>query len=450
MRTQRLPAEEKMARKAGWASFMGSTIEWYDFYVYGTASALVFGPLFFSQVPDSVGVLLSFATFWIGFLARPLGGIVFGHLGDRLGRKKALVATLLLMGVSTVGIGLLPTYEQVGLAAPLLLTLLRAIQGVALGGEWGGAVLIATEHAKKERGFLFGAFAQQGSPTGRILATLSFLAVGRLSDEALLGWAWRIPFVASAVLVVIGLVIRLSLQESPAVVALRASQQTAKVPVVSLFREHTKLVLLGVAAGFTVFAVVYARDTFALSWATSEVGMDRQGFLTIILIASVVQFFVQPLGALVATRWGVRKAVTLILACQLPTIPVMFGLIGTGNWVLALIGAIVATIPDVMYYAIIAGMFAQAFPAKVRYTGIATTYGLAGVLGGMAPVILQSLLAASGSIVMPIGFVVVLGAVSLLAARAFLTLSARLATQEPADPATVAEASPAVRGATAN
>lgn len=439
-----------MARKAGWASFMGSTIEWYDFYVYGTASALVFAPLFFSQVPASIGVLLSFATFWIGFLARPLGGILFGHLGDRVGRKKTLVATLLLMGVSTVGIGLLPTYEQIGLAAPLFLTLLRAVQGVALGGEWGGAVLIATEHAKKERGFLFGAFAQQGSPTGRILATLSFLAVGQLSDEALLGWLWRIPFLASAVLVVIGLVIRLSLEESPAVVALRASQQTVKVPVVSLFREHTKMVLLGVAAGFTVFAVVYARDTFALSWATSEVGMSRQGFLTIILLASVVQFFVQPLGVLVATRWGVRKAVTIILACQLPTLPLMFFLIGTGNWVLALIGTIVATIPDVMYYAIIAGMFAQAFPAKVRYTGISTTYGLAGVLGGMAPIILQSLLAVSGSMVLPIGFVVVLGAVSLLAARAFLTLSARLAEQEPADPAPVAEASPSAGGATAN
>ncbi|MFI7008781.1 MFS transporter [Streptomyces sp. NPDC050145] len=445
MRSQRLPADEKMARKAGWASFMGSTIEWYDFYVYGTASALVFAPLFFSQVPDSVGVLLSFATFWIGFLARPLGGILFGHLGDRLGRKKTLVATLLLMGISTVGIGLLPTYEQIGVAAPLLLTLLRAVQGVALGGEWGGAVLIATEHAKKERGFVFGAFAQQGSPTGRILATLSFLAVGRLSDQALLGWAWRIPFLASAVLVVIGLVIRLSLEESPAVVALRASRQTAKVPVVSLFRGHTKMVLLGVAAGFTVFAVVYARDTFALSWATSEVGMDRQAFLTIILIASVVQFFVQPLGALLATRWGVRRAVTVILLCQLPTIPMMFGLIRTGSWTLALIGAIVATVPDVMYYAIIAGMFAQAFPAQVRYTAISTTYGLAGVLGGLAPVILQSLLAASGSIALPIAFVVVLGAVSLLAARAFLTLSARLSAQEPAP---TVRATPTPRGVT--
>ncbi|MFD7292846.1 MFS transporter [Streptomyces sp. NPDC059897] len=439
MPSTRLPAEEKMARRAGWASYLGSTIEWYDFYVYGTASALVFAPLFFADVPPAVGVLLSFVTFWVGFLARPLGAVLFGHLGDRLGRKKALVATLLLMGVSTVGIGCLPTYGQIGVAAPILLTLFRTVQGIALGGEWGGSVLITTEHAKKERGFLFAAFAQQGSPTGRILATLSFLAVGQLSDEALLAWAWRIPFLASALLVIIGLVIRLSLEESPAMVSLRATDQTVKVPVVTLFREHSKLLLLGVGAAFTVFAIVYARDTFALSWATGEVGMDRQDFLTVILVASIVQFFVQPLGAVLATRWGVRKAVTVILACQIPTIPVMFALIGTGSFPLAVTGAVLATIPDVMYYAIVAGMFAQAFPAKVRYTGISTAYGLAGVLGGLAPVILQSLLSASGTIVLPVLFVVVLGLVSLVAARAFLTLSARTADQEQST-----EAPPAV------
>ncbi|MFJ8925453.1 MFS transporter [Streptomyces sp. NPDC102364] len=430
MPSRRLPAEEKMARRAGWASYLGSTIEWYDFYVYGTASALVFAPLFFADVPPAVGVLLSFVTFWVGFLARPLGAILFGHLGDRLGRKKALVATLLLMGVSTVGIGCLPTYGQIGVAAPVLLTVFRTVQGIALGGEWGGSVLITTEHAKKERGFLFAAFAQQGSPTGRILATLSFLAVGRLSDEALLAWAWRIPFLASALLVIVGLVIRLSLEESPAMVSLRAADQTVKVPVVTLFREHSKLLLLGVGAAFTVFAIVYARDTFALSWATGEVGMGRQDFLTVILVASIVQFFVQPLGAVLATRWGVRKAVTVILACQIPTIPVMFALIGTGSFPLAVTGAVLATIPDVMYYAIVAGMFAQAFPAKVRYTGISTAYGLAGVLGGLAPVILQSLLSASGTIVLPVLFVVVLGAISLVAARAFLTLAARTVDKE--------------------
>ncbi len=425
MGTGRLRPEERMARKAGWASFIGTTIEWYDFYIYGFASALVFAPLFFSNLPAEVGVLLSFVTFWAGFLARPIGAMVFGHLGDRVGRKKALIATLMLMGLSTVAIGLLPTHAQIGVAAPILLTLFRVVQGLAVGGEWGGAVLIATEHAKKERGFLFGAFAQQGSPAGRILATLSFIAVAKLPNDMLLDWAWRVPFLASALLVVVGLVIRLRLEESPAMVEMRASNQTARVPVLDLFRAHTKMVLVGIGSVLIVFTLAYSRDTFALSWATSEVGMAEDAFLTIILIASIVQFVVQPFGAVLATRWGARKAATLLLTVQLPMLPLMFVLIGTGNWTLALVGAVIATVPDVMFYAFMAGMLAQAFPANVRYTGIAATYGITGAIGGAVPVIMQSLFTSSGSIVLPIAFTVLLGAVSLVSTRAFLTISAR-------------------------
>jgi predicted MFS family arabinose efflux permease len=421
----RLRSDEKMARKAGWASFIGTTIEWYDFYIYGFASALVFGPLFFSNVPDEIGVLLSFVTFWAGFLARPIGAMVFGHIGDRIGRKRALIATLMLMGVSTVGIGLLPTHAQIGALAPILLTLFRVVQGLAVGGEWGGAVLIATEHAKKERGYLFGAFAQQGSPAGRILATVSFIGVAKLPEEALLDWAWRVPFLASAVLVIVGLVIRLRLEESPAVAELRASNQTARVPLVDLFRAHSKTVLVGLGAVLIVFTVAYGRDTFALSWVTSEGHMTEDDFLTIILIASVVQFFVQPFGAVLATRWGARKAATLLLTVQLPMLPLMFVLLGTGNWTLGLAGAVLATVPDVMFYAFMAGMLAQAFPANVRYTGIAAIYGLTGAIGGAVPVIMQSLFTTSGSIVLPIAFTVLLGAISLVSTRAFITISAR-------------------------
>jgi hypothetical protein len=425
MPSTRLRDDEKMARKAGWASFVGTTVEWYDFYIYGLASALVFAPLFFSAVPPSIGVLLSFATFWIGFLARPVGAIVFGHLGDRIGRKKALVTTLMLMGISTVGVGLLPTYAQAGIAAPLLLTLLRAVQGLAVGGEWGGAVLIATEHAKKERGFLFGAFAQQGSPAGRILATVAFLAVSQLPTDALLGWAWRVPFLASAVLVIVGLVIRLSLEESPAFAALKSSQRTERIPLVTLVRGHTRPVLLGVAAVLVVFMLAYARDTFALAWATNQLGFTRDGFLTIILVASLVQFVVQPFGAVLATHWNVRKVVSVLLALEVVVLPMMFVLISTGSYPLAMLGAVLATVPDVMYYSIMAGMFAQAFPAHVRYTGIAGTYALAGMVGGAMPLILQSLLTGSGSIWASVGFVVVTCLASLFGARAMLTLSAR-------------------------
>jgi hypothetical protein len=255
--------------------------------------------------------------------------------------------------------------------------------------------------------------------------------VAKLPNDMLLDWAWRIPFLASAVLVIVGLVIRLNLEESPEVVALRKSDQTARIPLVTLFREHTKPVLLGIASALIVLTLVYARDTFALSWATSEVGMVEDDFLTIILVASIVQFLVQPFGAVLATRWGPRKAATVLLALEIPMLPLMFALIGTGSWTLALIGAVLATIPDVMFYAFMAGMFAQAFPANVRYTGISACYGLSGAIGGAVPMVMQSMFTGTGSIVTPVVFTMVMCVVSLAATRAFLTLSERRQAAEP-------------------
>lgn len=426
-----------MARKAGVAAFVGTTIEWYDFYIYGTASALVFGPLFFSDSDPAVATLLSFATFAVGFLTRPLGGVVFGHLGDRIGRKRALILTLLLMGVTTFGVGVLPTHAAIGAAAPVLLIVLRLLQGLAVGGEWGGAVLIATEHTTKDRGYLFGAFAQQGSPAGRILATLAFLAVtGLLPESALLDWAWRLPFLFSAVLVVIGLVIRLSLEESPEIVRLQDQKATAKVPVLELFRSNSREVFLGVFGILCVFVVVYARDTFALAWATRDLSFSSDAFLSIILVASVVQFFVQPCGALLTTRMDARRIVTLMLGLEIPALALMFLLISTGNWWLALVGAMLATIPDVMFYSVMAGMLAQAFPTRVRYTGISVTYGLSGALCGTTPLILQWLLDSSGTIVLPVAFGLVTTAISLVCSRALLARSSRSAeSAESADAA---------------
>ena len=419
--TTRFNPDERMARKAGLAAFVGTTIEWYDFYIYGTASALVFGPLFFSNSDPAVATLLSFATFAVGFLTRPIGGVVFGHLGDRIGRKNALIMTLLLMGVTTFGVGILPTHSSIGMMAPVLLIVLRLLQGLAVGGEWGGAVLIATEHTTKDRGYLFGAFAQQGSPAGRILAVLAFLSVtSLLPEQALLEWAWRLPFLFSAVLVIVGLVIRLSLEESPEMVKLRKEDSTVKVPVVDLFRKNSREVTLGVFAILCVFVVVYARDTFALAWATTELDFSREAFLSIILVASVLQFFVQPFGALLTIKYDVRRIVTVLLAIEIPALALMFILMATGNYWLAMLGAVVATIPDVMFYSVMAGMLAQAFPTRVRYTGISVTYGLAGALCGTTPLILQWLLDTSGTVALPVAFGVITTFISLVASRALL------------------------------
>ncbi|OLM09927.1 MFS transporter [Pseudonocardia sp. Ae505_Ps2] len=407
-----------MRRKAGIASFVGTTIEWYDFYIYGTAAALVLGPLFFPNASPAAGVLASFATFWVGFLARPVGGIVFGHLGDRLGRKTALVATLLLMGVSTLAIGLLPVYDDIGVLAPVLLVVARLVQGLAVGGEWGGAVLIASEHASKNRRLLYGAFAQQGSPAGQMLATGSFALVAMLPEDSFLSWGWRVPFLVSAALVVVGLVIRLRIEESPALVAMRARGTTARFPLAELLRERTTLVVVSVGACALVAAAAYFKNTFALSWAVNDLGFDRQVFLNVVLISSTVQFFTQPIGAFMATWWNPRTVVTALLLIELPLFPVMFWLISTGSFGLAALGMALATLPHTMYYAILAGMLAEAFPARMRYTAISLSYALAGTLfGGTAPLVGQSLLAATGSIAPVVGYSLVIVLVSLAAAR---------------------------------
>ncbi|MDA3643974.1 MHS family MFS transporter [Saccharopolyspora indica] len=427
---RRLSEQERMGRRAGIASFVGTSIEWYDFYIYGTASALVFGKLFFPVVTPAIGVLVSFATFWVGFLARPLGGIVFGHLGDRVGRKKALIITLLLMGFTTVGIGLLPTYATIGIAAPILLVLLRVVQGLAVGGEWGGAVLIATEHAPKGRSITSGSWAQQGSPSGQILSALAFTLVSQLPDDDFYSWGWRIPFLASAVLVVLGLVIRLSIAESPQLTRLKETGQVARFPLLDTFRHHTGLVALGVFACAIVFSAAYFKNTFAVSWATNELGFERETFMTVVLIASITQFFVQPFGAVLASRFGVRKVVTILLVAELPVMPLMFLLISTGSFAWSVVGMVAATLPHVMFYSILAGVLADAFPARVRYTAISLSYGLAGtLLGGTTPMIGQLLLTSFGSIVPVIGWAVVTVLMSLIGVRALLTRSARAAAE---------------------
>lgn len=390
----------KKAFRAGIASYIGTTIEWYDFYIYGTAAALVFGKVFFpSDMDQGVSTMLAFVTLWAGFLARPIGGIIFGHLGDRIGRKNTLVITLIMMGLATVGIGLLPTYAQIGMGAPVLLVALRVIQGVAVGGEWGGAVLIASENAPKGKSILYSAFAQQGSPTGNLLATIAFFALSSMPTPDFILYGWRIPFLISAALVIVGMVIRLKLEESDEMKLVLQRKKTVKLPLAEVLRKHWVLVLLG-AGALPLIQVTYFKNTFALSWATQELGYDNGTFLAIIAIALVVQFIVQPFGAVLVSRMDMRKAICLMVLPEFILMPAMFFAIQTESFWVAVIAMSVATIPHAMFYGAIAGLLARAFPANIRYTGLSLSYQLCSlVVGGGTPVLAQWMLNSSGSIV---------------------------------------------------
>ncbi|MET8314074.1 MFS transporter [Rhodococcus erythropolis] len=415
----------KQARKAGITAFVGTTIEWFDFYIYGTASALVLGPLFFPDASPAVGTLAAFATFAVGFVARPVGGVVFGHFGDKFGRKNAVIITLALMGLGTVGVGLLPTYSQIGIWAPILLVALRVLQGIAMGGEWGGAVLIATEFAPPKKKVLYGAFAQQGSPVGNLLATLAFLGLTLMSDSVFESWGWRLPFLGSAALVIVALYIRLHISETPEMKKAVAAQERTRMPLVEVLRSHPVELALGVGAVVAGVAITYVKTTFALSWATTDLGFERSDFLLVITVALVAQALVQPFGAVLATRIDPSKAVRWMPLPEIVLLPLMFVLVQTGSVPLAILGMVLATAPHAMYYAALAGILAQVFPTNVRYTGISLSYQLStAVFAGTAPMVSQYLLTRTNSIwpVVALGLVYVV--LSLVCMTALLRRSA--------------------------
>ncbi len=379
------------------ASFIGTTVEFYDFLIYGTAAALVFPKLFFPNVSSASGLLLSFATFGVGFVARPLGGVVFGHFGDRLGRKRMLVYSLLAMGAATVLMGLLPTYAQIGMAAPILLTLLRLVQGFAVGGEWGGATLMAVEHASPERKGLYGAFPQMGAPAGTACATLAFYAVSRLSDEQFLSWGWRVPFLASAVLIVIGLIIRLSVSESPDFDAVRARAAVSRLPIIEAFRKHWKQILLVAGAYLSQGVFAYICVAYLVSYATTVAGIDRTQALFGVLIAAVVAVLTYPACGALSDVYG-RKPVFLagIVAMGLSTAPA-FALINTGRPGLFLVALLLVFGFAMAPAAGVTGsLFSLAFDPEVRYSGVSIGYTMSQVLGSaFAPTIATALYTAT-------------------------------------------------------
>jgi MFS family permease len=300
------PAGRQPARAAA-AAFVGTTIEWYDFYIYATASALIFGKLFFPSGEPFFSTLASFGTFAVGFFARPFGGLVFGHLGDRIGRKKALVATLAIMGVGTVGIGFLPTYASAGVLAPVLLVLLRIAQGIAIGGEWGGAVLMASEHAPREKRTFLASFAQLGSPAGLILSLLAFRTVAAMDKDAFFAWGWRLPFLASAVLLIVGLLIRMGVDESPEFEQMKAQRRTAALPVAEVVRDAWRTVLLCLGANVIGVAGAWFVNTFMLNYTTQTLGLDRALILDCLFVVAFIQLATQLASGWFAQRIGTGR-----------------------------------------------------------------------------------------------------------------------------------------------
>ena len=379
-------------------AFVGTAIEWYDFFSFGTAAALVFGTVFYPDLAQGSGLLASFATFWVGFLARPIGGLIFSHFGDRFGRKNTLIVTLLMMGIATTCIGLLPTYGQIGLAAPILLIVLRAIQGLAVGGEWGGAVVLATENSESSKRGFAGAWVQQGSPAGSILSTVAFMLVGLLPDDQFMSWGWRVPFLFSAILVIVALLIRSRVEESQEFTEVKAQGQTPKVPVLETFNVAGLLVFFGVLASIVGIASAYFNNTFMLSWTTGILGMDRTVILNLILLAAIVQFVWQPVAAKLSEKFGIRSILIWGLVLTLIVTPPFFLAIQSKNELFLAITIVVNTIGATAYYAMLATALSEAFPARVRYTGVSLAYQLcATIFGGTTPIIAQWLLNTTGN-----------------------------------------------------
>jgi MFS family permease len=380
----------KQSTTAAVASFIGTTVEWYDFYIYGLAAALVFGPLFFPAGTSAyIATLAAFATFAVGFFARPIGGLIFGHLGDRFGRKRILVVTLMMMGLATVGIGLLPTYAQAGVWAPIGLTLLRIVQGIAVGGEWGGAVLLAAEHAPKKRKTFFASFAQLGSPAGLILALLAFREIGLLDQASFLAWGWRIPFLISSILLVIGLFIRLNVSESPEFEDIRRSNRQSAAPIREVFGSWLVPILLAVGANTIGIAAAYLFNTFMIAYTTQYLQIPRVTILDALFLVAIGQFIIQPIAARISESFSNEKRfvqVCLIWAILFPY--PLFLLIDTRNFWAIVAGLVLNLLGGAGFYAVVAGYLAAVFPTRVRYTAISTAYQFCGAIaGGLTPLV---------------------------------------------------------------
>ena len=372
-------------RQILFASLIGTTIEFFDFYIYATAAVLVFPKLFFPSTDPTAATLASLATFALAFVARPIGSALFGHFGDRVGRKATLVAALLTMGLSTVVIGMLPTYQTIGIAAPALLALCRIGQGLGLGGEWGGAVLLAVENAPPGRRAWYGMFPQLGAPFGFILSSGVFLLLSQfLTDQQFFSFGWRTPFLASAVLVFVGLYVRLTITETPVFREAAVRHERVKLPMLTVFRDHSGTLAIGILVSLSAFVLFYFMTVFALSWGTSALGYSRDTFLKLQLVAILFFALTIPLSAVIADRGRRRIANWMNIAIAL------FGLVMAPMFEAGTLGAVSMLIIGMALMGTVYGplgtLLSELFPTRVRYSGTSLAYNIAGIFGAsLAP-----------------------------------------------------------------
>src|SRR5829696_1810111 len=385
--------------KIAFASFVGTAIEFYDFYIYGTAAALVLGAIFFPEFSPAAGTLAAFATFAVAFVARPLGGVFFGHFGDRVGRKAMLIFSLLVMGIATVLIGLLPGYAAIGVAAPILLVVLRFLQGFGLGGEWGGAVLMATEHAPEGKRGLYSSFPQMGPAVGFLLANGLFLALAAaLSDEQFAAWGWRVPFVASLVLLLVGLYVRMTIAETPVFIRAMETQTRAKVPFWDMLRTYPLVLLLSSGGMVLAYVLFYTITTFALAYGTANLGVPRTTLLYCTLIAVALMGIAVPIFASLSDRAGRRRLCLAAAAFAALWAFPLFWLLNTGNPVLIALSFSVGMLVFAMLYGPMGAFLPELYGTRLRDSGASVSYNLGGVLGGaVAPLAATQLLASTGA-----------------------------------------------------
>jgi MHS family shikimate/dehydroshikimate transporter-like MFS transporter len=387
-----------MLRRVAAASLIGSAIEWYDFFLYGTAAALVFSKLFFPSVNPLTGTLLAFATFGVGFFARPLGAVIFGHLGDKVGRKATLITTLLIMGLATALIGVVPSYATIGVWAPIILVALRVAQGFAVGGEWGGAALMAVEHAPEGRRGFYGSWPQLGVPLGLLLSTAAFTLVSQLPEDQFMAWGWRLPFLASLALVIVGLFIRLKVTESPAFAHARETGVQVRQPIVEVLRRYPRQVLLSAGVRFIDNILYYVFATFALTYMTVQLHVPRGVALTGVLLASAVELVTMPFFGALSDRVGRRPVVVggAVLAGAL-AYP-FFWLVNTKEPLLIWLATVlIVGVAHAAVFAPLAAFFSELFGTGVRYSGVSIGFQLGALVAGApTPFVATWLLSGSG------------------------------------------------------